>query len=190
MDSQQHIIMANKFQSVLDADDLNERGHAIGLAKRHRLITPFRLALSIIASMASKKVETLADLHRHFNDFWQLQTSYKAFYNQLLKPASAEFFRASLCHLMSTLTMKVLGFEAGTAFSEFKRIVIQDGSSFAIHKALAHLFPGRFNTVKPAAVELHCTMDLLQDAPISISLSPDTDSERAYLPEPASLWGD
>jgi hypothetical protein len=190
MDSPQHIIMAHKFQSVLDADDLNERGKVIGFAKRHRLITPFRFALSIIASMASKEVEALADLHRHFNDFWQFQSSYKAFYNQLLKPTSGELFRASLCHIMSTLTMKVLGFETGRAFSEFKRIVIQDGSSFAIHEALAHLFPGRFNAVKPAAVELHCTMDLLQDAPISISLSPDTDSERDYLPEPASLRGD
>jgi hypothetical protein len=91
---------------------------------------------------------------------------------------------------MSTLTMKVLGFEAGTAFSEFRRLLIQDGSSFAIHKALAHVFPGRFNAIKPAAVELHCTLDLLQDAPITISLSPDTDSERAYLPEPNSLKGD
>ena len=190
MDSQQHIIMANKFQCVLEPDTLNERGKAIGFAKRHRLITPFRLALSIMASMASKQVETLADLHRHFNDFWQLQSSYKAVYNQLLKPTAAELFRASLSHMMSTLTMKVLGFEAGTAFSEFKRIVIQDGSSFAIHKALAHVYPGRFNAVKPAAVELHCTLDLLQDAPITISLSPDTDSERAYLPEPAGLKGD
>ena len=190
MDSQQHIIMANKFQSVLNAEDLNDCGKAIGFSKRHRLITPFRLALSVTASMATKKVETLADLHRHFNDFWQLQSSYKAFYNQLLKPNSAELFRTSLCQLMSTLTMKVLGFEAGTAFSEFRRLLIQDGSSFALHKALAHVFPGRFNAIKPAAVELHCTLDLLQDAPITISLSPDTDSERAYLPEPNSLKGD
>ena len=190
MDSQQHIIMANKFQSILDADTLNERGKAIGFSKRHRLITPFRLVLSILASMASQKVETLADLHRQFKDFWRLPTSYKAFYNQLLKPASAELFRASLCHIMSVLTMKVLGFEAGAAFSEFRRILIQDGSSFAIHQALADVFPGRFNAVKPAAVELHCTLDLLQDAPITISLSADTDSERAYLPEPKSLKGD
>ena len=63
MDSQQHIIMANKFQSVLNAEDLNDCGKAIGFSKRHRLITPFRLALSVTASMATKKVETLADLH-------------------------------------------------------------------------------------------------------------------------------
>jgi hypothetical protein len=121
---------------------------------------------------------------------WDVDSSYKAFYNQLLKPSSPEFFRSSLCHIMSQLTMKVLGFETGQAFSEFKRMAIQDGSSFAIHDALAPLFPGRFNALKPAAVELHCPLDLLQDAPITISLSPDTDSERQYLPEPERLRGD
>ena len=86
--------------------------------------------------------------------------------------------------------MKVLGFEAGAAFSEFNRLILQDGSSFALHDALANLFPGRFNAVSPAAVELHCTMDLLQDAPLIIALSPDTDSEHDYRPEPESLRGD
>ncbi len=86
--------------------------------------------------------------------------------------------------------MKVLGFEAGEAFSAFNRLILQDGSSFALHKALSDIFPGRFRAVSPAAVELHCTMDLLQDAPIIIALSPDTDSEHAYRPEPESLRGD
>jgi hypothetical protein len=84
----------------------------------------------------------------------------------------------------------VLEFRPGEAFSEFNRIIIQDGSSFAVHDALYHVFPGRFNTVKPAAVELHCTMDLLCDVPVTIVLSPDTDSEHDYLPEPESLKGD
>jgi hypothetical protein len=41
--------------------------------------------------------------------------------------------------------------------------------------------------VKPAAVELHTTMDLLCDAPTTVVLTPDTTSEQAFLPEPASL---
>ncbi len=35
MDSQQPIIMASKFQSVLNAEDLNDGGKAIGFSKRH-----------------------------------------------------------------------------------------------------------------------------------------------------------
>jgi hypothetical protein len=190
MDQQQLTIMAHKFQAVLDADVLNERGEQLGFCQRQRLITPFRFGLSVIASMATEQVASLAALHRQFNDLWDCESTYKAFYNQVLKASCGEFLRTSLCDIMGKLTWKVLGFEAGQAFSAFNRLVIQDGSSFALHNALADIFPGRFNTVKPAAVELHCTMDLLQDAPITIVLSPDTDSEHAYLPEPESLRGD
>src|SRR5947209_18778721 len=85
------------------------------------------------------------------------------------------------------MTFIVLGFEKGRAFAEFSHIVIQDGSSFAIHDALREVFPGRFKVVKPAAVELHTTMDVLCDAPTTVVLTPDTASEQPCLPEPASL---
>lgn len=190
MDLQQSTMMANKFQSVLDASVLNDRGKQLGFAERERLLTPFRFGLSMVASMATEQVSSVADLHRQFNDLWDLDTHYRGFYNQLVKDQCPEFFRTSLCDMMGKLSMKVLGFEAGQAFSEFNRIVIQDGSSFALHHALAAVFPGRFSAVSPAAVELHCTLDLFQDAPISIALSPDTDSEHDYHPEPKSLRGD
>ena len=57
---------------------------------------------------------------------------------------------------MRPLTRQVVGFEAGEAFSAFHRLSLQDGTSFALHKALAEGFPGRFNPVRPAAVERHC----------------------------------
>ena len=89
--------------------------------------------------------------------------------------------------LIGELSLKVLGFAKGRAFAEFRHIVIQDGSSFAIHDGLREVFPGRFTVVKPAAVELHTTMDLLCDAPTTVVLTPDTTSEQAFLPEPTSL---
>ena len=189
MDPQQLSIMANKFQSVLDASTLDARGHQLGFCQRQRLITPFRFGLSVMASMATKHVQSMADLHRDFNALWELGVSYKAFYNQLAKASCASFFLTSLSDMMGKLTRKVLGFQPGQAFSEFNRMGIQDGSSFAIHDALCQVFPGRFKTVKPAAVELHCTMDVLRDAPLTIVLSPDTDAEHDYRPEPASLTG-
>lgn len=190
MEPQHLSIMAKKFQSALDANILNERGHQLEFAKRQRQLTPFRFGLSVIASMATQQVQSIADLHRDFNDLWDSESTYKAFYQQLAKASCAEFFRTSLCDVMGKLTMKVLGFETGQPFSEFNRLVIQDGSSFALHDALAEVFPGRFRTVKPAAVELHCTMNLLQDAPITIVLSPDTDSEHDYRPAPETLTDD
>src|SRR6266704_3409537 len=91
--------------------------------------------------------------------------------------------------LIGELTLKVLGFATGRAVAEFRHLVIQDGSSFAIHDGLREVFPGRFKAVKPAAVELHATMDLLCDAPTTVVLTPDTTNEQAFLPEPATLTG-
>jgi DDE family transposase len=130
--------------------------------------------------------ELLADFHRGFNALFDPTITYKAFYNQLAKPHLAAFMRTMASRLIGELTLKVLGFAKGRVFAEFRHIVIQDGSSFAIHDGLREVFPGRFKVVKPAAVELHTTMDLLCDAPTTVVLTPDTTNEQAFLPEPAS----
>src|SRR5439155_20411850 len=143
--------------------------------------------LALTATSASQQVETLADFHRGFNALWGTQVSYEAFYKQLAKPQFAECARTLSERLISDMSLKVFGFTKGRAFGEFRRILIQDGTSFAIHNALREVFPGRFKTVKPAAVELHTTMELLCDAPTTVVLSPDTSSEQAFLPEPTVL---
>jgi hypothetical protein len=48
---------------------------------------PFRLGLSVMASIATQHVQTIADLHCQFNELWELDTDYNAFDKQLLKPA-------------------------------------------------------------------------------------------------------
>jgi hypothetical protein len=189
MDRQQLTIMANKFQSVFDASRLDARGNDLEFCQRHRLIPPLRFGLSVVASMGAQQVHSIADLHRDFNALWDREVTYKAFYTQRAKPHCAEFLRTSLCDLMGKLTLKVLGFHKGQALSACNRILLQDGSSCALHEALARVFPGRCNAVKPAAVALHCTMDVLRDAPITVVLTPDTDGAPDYLPEPASLQG-
>jgi Transposase DDE domain len=189
MDHGQLSMVADKFQWVFSEALLNACGTDVKFCRRQRVITPFRLGLALTAACASQRVETLADFHCAFNACWGTTITYKAFYNQLAKPHFADFARTMAARLISDMTLKVLGFEKGRAFSEFRRIVLQDGSSFAIHDGLREVFPGRFKTVKPAAVELHTTMDLLCDAPTTVVLTPDTTNEQAFLPEPASLRG-
>jgi hypothetical protein len=187
MDHGQLSMVADKFQWVFSESLLNACGKTVKFCRRERTITPFRLGLALTATCASQRVETLADFHRGFNALFDTAITYKAFYNQLAKPHFADFIRTTAARLIGEMTLKVLGFTKGRAFAEFRHIVIQDGSSFAIHDALREVFPGRFKAVKPAAVELHATMDLLCDAPTTVVLTPDTTSEQTFLPEPASL---
>jgi Transposase DDE domain len=189
MDHGQLSMVADKFQWVFSEALLNASGKDAKLCRRERIITPFRLGLALTATCASQRVETLADFHRGFNALWGTSITYKAFYNQVAKPHFADFARTMAERLIGEMTLKVLGFQKGQAFAEFHHIVIQDGSSFAIHDGLREVFPGRFKAVQPAAVELHATMDLLCDAPTIVVLTPDTTNEQAFLPEPATLTG-
>jgi hypothetical protein len=189
MDHGQLSMVADKFQWVFSEPLLNACGTKEKFCRRQRIITPFRLGLALTAICASQRIETLADFHRGFNAFWGTTITYKAFYNQVAKPRFADFARTMTSRLIGDMTLKVLGFPKGRAFAEFRQIVLQDGSSFAIHDGLREVFPGRFKVVKPAAVELHTTMDLLCDAPTTVVLTPDTTSEQSFLPEPQTLKG-
>ena len=189
MDHGQLSMVADKFQWVFSESLLNACGKDAKFCRRERIITPFRLGLALTATCASQRVETLADFHRGFNALWGTSITYKAFYNQVAKTHFADFARTMTERLIGEMTLKVLGFQKGQAFAEFHHLVIQDGSSFAIHDGLREVFPGRFKAVKPAAVELHATMDVLCDAPTTVVLTPDTTNEQAFLPEPATLTG-
>src|SRR5256884_7562663 len=187
MDHGQLSMAADKFQWVFSESLLNACGKEAKLCRRQRVITPFRLGLALTATCASQQVETIADFHCGFNALFGTTITYKAFYNQVAKPHFADFARTMTERLISEMTLKVLGFEKGRAFGEFRHIVIQDGSSFAIHDGLREVFPGRFKAIKPAAVELHTTMDLLCDAPTTVVLTLDTTNEQTFLPEPTVL---
>src|SRR5499427_1750928 len=187
MDHGQLTMVADKFQWVFSEALLNACGKNVKFCRRQRIITPFRLGLALTATCASQRVETIADLHCGFNALFGTTITYKALYKQVAKPHFADFSRTMTERLISEMTLKVLGFAKGQAFAAFRHIIIQDGSSFAIHDSLREVFPGRFKAVKPAAVELHTTMDLLCDAPTTVVLTPDTASEQPFLPEPAAL---
>jgi hypothetical protein len=180
-------MVADKFPWVFSEPLLNACGTEAKFCRRQRLITPFRLGLALTATCASQPVETLADFHRGFNALWGTTITYKAFYNQVAKSRFADFARTMTSRLIGDMTLKVLGFAKGRAFAELRHIVLQDGRAFAIHDGLREVFPGRFKVVKPAAVALHTTMDLLCDTPSTVVLPPDTTNEQAFLPEPASL---
>jgi len=183
----------NKFtariKGVLSEARVNTLGREVRFCHRERLITPYRLALALLGSCATMRVASLADIQRCFNALFGTRVAYKPFHNQLAKWRFGDFMRELVSLILEQWTVRVLRAEAGGAFSEYERIVIQDGSSFALKEALQEDYPGRFKTKGPAAVELHVTMSLLEESVSSVVLTPDTFAERAELPAPGSLKG-
>lgn len=52
---------------VLSMEEVNQLGRVIGQAGRLRTVTPHRLFLAVVSTLASARVESLADWLRAFN---------------------------------------------------------------------------------------------------------------------------
>jgi hypothetical protein len=186
MDHGHLTMVADKFQWGLSETLLNACGTDVKFCRRQRVSTPLRLGLALTAPWASQRGETLADVPCGFHALLGTAVPSKAFDNQVAKPHFADFARTLAARLLSAMPLKVLGFAKGRAFGALRPIILQDGSSFAIHDSWREGLPGRFKAVQPAAGELHTTMDLLCDAPTTVVFTPATANEQACLPAPAS----
>lgn len=181
--------VTRQFKRTFGEATLNELGRIARFCRREREITPFRLALSLIECFASDSAKCIADIQRSFNALCETTVRYKPFHNQLAKRQFPTFVRLLLSRLLNELAVEVLRFNASSPFARFERIHIQDGSSFALKHDLASVFPGRFTTVSPAAVELHVDLELLSDTVNQVVMSPDSSAERQFLPEVEDLAG-
>ena len=101
---------------------------------------------------------------------------------QVSKPAFVTLLMWIFKQSLVKMTKRVLSFAPESPFPRFEHIWLHDGSSQAVVDRLAKILPGRFNTVSPAAIEMHATMDLLTDSLVRLDLTEDTHSERACLP--------
>jgi hypothetical protein len=189
MEQQQITNITKQMKQALSEKELQKLGEETGQCRRQRKVTPMRLALSLIQSLGSGQVETIADLRRDFNRLHGEEVQYKPFHNQLAKRSFPEFMSKLCARLMGKLADKVLGFKNDSPFARFRAIYLHDGSSFALKDALHDAFPGRFTKISPAAVELHVTMDLLSEMPDTISLAADSESEVHFIPEASSMKG-
>jgi len=166
---------------------------ALGRTTRHcrrlRDVTPQRLVCSLMEALGSLRVQTVADILRLFNAQTGLNTQYKALYNRLAQPEFPRFMRQVFRDILKNLSVNVLRPAVGGKLTHFKDVVVQDGSSFAVHDELRRTFGGRFTTTRPAAVEIHTFVSVFRDQVIDAEVAPDKDPERKFLPSARSLTG-
>jgi hypothetical protein len=187
MNDRQFTTVANQLEGALSEAELTRIGIETGFTQRLRSVTPTRLVLTLLGTMASRRVESIADLRRAFCAVTNRGVEYKPFHNQLAKQEFPVFMYGVFEHLLGQLVVKTLAAVPGHALRQFDDIVAHDGSSFGVHAALRSTFPGRFTTTSPAAVELHATLSILQGQALRVFIAPDAKAEREFLPEPKSL---
>jgi hypothetical protein len=186
---QQLIAVSEQIKKVMGRGVLRKLGDQSGFVIRQRTITAERFVPSLIKSLATHNIEAIADLLRDFNFDHGQAVHYKPYYNKLNTPCFPRMMMGVFESMLTTLSLRVLAPLRKGPFAGFTDILIQDGTSFAVHDALAEVFAGRFTKVSPAAVELHCTMSLYADNLVTVTLTGDAECERHYLPEPKELKG-
>lgn len=181
--------VVEQIKEVMGRGSLRQLGEDSGFVIRRRTITAERFVPSLLKTLGSRRVESLADLLRDFNNDHGATVFYKPFYERLDTPCFPRLMRNVFQSMLDTMCLQALAPVRGGPFSRFRDIQIQDGTSFALHGALAKAFPGRFTKVSPAAVELHCTMSLFEDNLCRVTITGDAECERHHLPDPKELEG-
>lgn len=181
------IAVEGQLKQAVGAQTLRALGKDSGFVIRERAITADRFVASLIKSLGSHSVESIADLCRDFNYDHGLSIYYKPFYEKLDTPCFPRLMCAVLESMLTNLCVEVLRPLRKGPFARFNDILLQDGTSFALHDGLEEAFKGRFTTVSPAAVELHCTMSLFTDTLVSVTMTGDSECERHHLPAPKDL---
>jgi len=180
---------ARALRSVLSERHLVSLARETGHCRRLRDITPQRLVCALVEALGALRVRTIADILRTFNAQSGLATRYKPFHKRLARPEFPRFLRQVYLDVVRKLSQNVLRAAAPVQLGRFEDIVLQDGSSFAVHDALAKTFAGRFTKVRPAAVELHAFVSVFHDQVLNAQLAADTEGERDFLPAPQELSG-
>lgn len=175
------------FRKTLSPAVLDEIARGCRFVQRQRTVTASGVFWALITTLGGHPTQYISDVLRSLNaqQGWSLR--YKPFWDRLAKRAFCVFMKTLFERLCREMTMRVLGAEAGSIVNSFSDILMDDGSSFAIADGLRKIFPGRFTKIKPAAVELHAHMSLLRGNVKRVTLAPDKEAERQFLPPASSL---
>jgi hypothetical protein len=175
------------FKKTLAAKGLDRLACDTRFVQRHRQVTASSVFWALVVTLGAQPMHYISDVLRTLNEREGWQLRYKPFWNRLAKVAFRDFMRALFGKLCEELATQMLDQKSRSTAGEFSAIFADDGSSFAVADGLRRVFPGRFTKIKPAAVELHAHMDLLSDSLVSVTLAPDKEAERQFLPPARSL---
>lgn len=182
------ITLKNQLSHFFNAEFISRTAKLSKFIQRERSIQSQPLVLSLIAALSKGNCTAIADLHRQFNGMCLTENenvAYKPFHNQLRKSAFPLFMQRLTHFAMAQFARQQCAL-LPKKLADFDDILLQDGSSFHVHKELASVYPSRFKR-SPAAIECHMTMSLKTFSPTAMSITADTASERTYLPSPSTM---
>jgi hypothetical protein len=132
------IHLKQRLTQFLNPVTLNQQAKRCQFMQRIRDIQPLQLVTSLVAAFSQGNTSSIAELQRQFNGMQLSEAdfvAYKPFHNQLRKDTFPLFMERLTRMLMSVLMKQYQG-KVPSKFQRFERILLHDGSSFAIHDKL------------------------------------------------------
>lgn len=126
-----------------NADFLQKTAKRTGFIQRNRSVLPEQLIPNLVSALSKGNCHAIADLHRQFNGMYLTNkdnVSYKSCHNQLRKAAFSQFMQQLVKFVIAQFTRKQCA-HLPKKLACFDDILLQDGSSFHVHKALADVYP-------------------------------------------------
>lgn len=172
---------------VIGTSRLDEIAKETGFCRRRRLLDgAHTLWVFVVGLAGGTGPRTIAAFVRLFTAVSGKRIAYKAFHDRVSQPAFPRFMQRVLEEAIPQLSPPILR-PTDKIFGRFEDILAHDGSSFALPDALQRDYPGRFTTLKPAAVEVHVSYSALSGQATGVTIAPDKEAERQFLPNPEEL---
>jgi len=180
-------VARTRFRQSLEPSRIELVGRATHFIQRMRTVTAAGVFFALIVRLGAHKTQYISDVLRTLNaqQGWSLR--YKPFWNRLAKAAFPRFMKAMFEHLVCELAAAVLRSQPASVASRFTAILVDDGSAMSLADGLSKIYPGRFNTITPAGVELHAHLSVTDNQMKRVVISADKEGERQFLPPTETL---
>jgi Transposase DDE domain len=176
-------------EKVLSKEVIDGLAQKFQVVERDRLFSVSHCVSATLSTLGSGGEVSIASIHRSYNAKAEFPIDYKAFYRKVSSDQFSQFMIALFEEGLNKLFSRALKPKKDSPFASFTDIILHDGTSFALREALRKIFPGRFTTTSPAAVEVHVTYSALDRSFYQVTSAPDKEAEKHFRPEPQSLEG-
>ena len=136
-----------QLQAVMGLEKLRQLGSETGFVRREREITTAPFLSSLLCSLSTRKIESIADLQRDFNHDQHTQIHYHPYYDRMNRESFPRLTCALFESMLAGLHHQVLEPLRQGPFTRFRDIIFQDGTSLGLADGLSASFPGRFKTI-------------------------------------------
>jgi IS4 transposase len=174
----QSIDLAAELKALLPKFWLRRTARELGVCRRRRKVDPAALVWTLILGFGAGSSRSLASLRRFFSVSTGVSLVASSFYKRFTRQV-VELLQAALARVMAELND--METQPRGCFSNFRDLVVPDGTVLRLHRFLAKRYPGSRTNHSPAAARLHLVLSVIGSGVQQVQLTSQRVDERSVL---------